>query len=94
MGVGSALWSAYKGVMGAIGSATAMAGKAVFNAGYNNAPGAMHGIGNAAAAGSSKLADAAIEGTATGIRMAVGAGSLFANFIELHIIVVKDNRII
>ena len=82
MGVGSALWSAYKGVMGAIGSATAMAGKAVFNAGYNNAPDAMHGIGNAAAAGSSKLADAAIEGTATGIRMAVGAGSLFANFIE------------
>jgi len=82
MGVGSALWSAYKGVMGAIGSATAMAGKAVFNAGYNNAPDAMKKIGSATATGSSKLADAAIEGTATGIRMAVGAGSLFANFIE------------
>lgn len=82
MGIGSAAWSIYKGVMGAIGSATAMAGKAIFNAGYNNAPSAMSKIGSATAAGSSKLVDAAIDGTTAGIRVAVGAGSLFANFIE------------
>lgn len=85
MGVGSAAWSAYKTIMGAVGSATMMAGKTIFNAGYNNAPQAMAHVGSASAAGASKLADAAMEGTAAGIRMAVGAGSIMSKFIDYDV---------
>lgn len=85
MGIGSAAWSLYKGVMGTIGSATIMAGKAAFNAGYNNGPKIMGKVGDATIAGSTKIADAALEGLDIGASMAIGAGTVFSKFIDYDV---------